>query len=121
MKIPMKPAGIITVPNYKDCSVEVKPNGQLVLMFTRASNVDASNFVRFEDDEEVGFVHPPKCLCDHPVLCCSIHEDHKKICPHHHGKQKCFCPGMNSQRVNSMGRWFPADSVNPPEMKFSYT
>lgn len=85
----MKPAGIITVPNYKDCSIEVKPNGQMVLMFTRASSVDASNFVRFEDDEEVVFVRPLKCRCDHPVLNCTIHE--QRLCPTHHGKQKCVC------------------------------
>lgn len=74
MKIPMKAAGIITVPNYKDCSVEVKPNGTLVLMFTKESNVVANNFVRFEDDEEVVFVRPAKCRCNHDVLCCTIHE-----------------------------------------------
>lgn len=98
----MKPAGIITVANYKDCSVEVKPNGELLLMFTRPSQVVASNFTNFDDDEEVVFVAPPKCRCEHPVLYCTIHE--KKNCPTHHGLQKCFCK-----------------EYNHPNCKFSYT
>jgi hypothetical protein len=93
MQIPMKPAGIISVPNYKDCSIEVKPNGELMLIFKRPSQVEASNFTRFVAEEEVVFVRPAKCRCDHPVLYCTIHE--KEICPKHYGKQKCFCSEYN--------------------------